>query len=525
MASSSKSGSKRDPSKQLTALGKSGKTGVLQVAPASGTPSDVFLMGGEIIACNTPEDGQRLADLLVASGALDRPSMAAAQDSLSDGEDLADTLVASGAVAGGQVMEARSALFRDNIVWALAWSASKANFRAEDAVFPANMQFGLEREQVLADAQAWRDRVEAVLDRFGGDELWTAGPKRPPGCDKETWASLDRQQTIDDLLALLPPPRRDAAEKLALWLQMGALISPDASSTDESEQPAVDLEPDDLESVELEAGEVEEHAEDDYAKAAAGGFIKSYEILDKVDLSGMEVVGEGEPSAPSMEAIEAVDFDDEFDSHADGSDVVEAGADDTRPAVKSLSFLDDGALDTGDFEVFDDGSEDADLVVDDVSADSIPAVSLTEDEDDAGASASIDLQDLDTPFTREQLNEFHERISVFNNIFRIVFGTFAEHISPDKALQRFNALLGSGQRQYPELFRNLEVELDGTIAPSALINNLAACPPGDYGSLLHQGLYELIFSHLYDAKDMLPGDAEMQMMEKIVVFERQLHQM
>ena len=57
-----------------------------------------------------------------------------------------------------------------------------------------------------------------------------------------------------------------------------------------------------------------------------------------------------------------------------------------------------------------------------------------------------------------------------------------------------------------------------------MINNLAACPPGDYGSLLHQGLYELIFSHLYDAKDLLPGDAETGMMEKIVVHERQLQE-
>jgi hypothetical protein len=65
---------------------------------------------------------------------------------------------------------------------------------------------------------------------------------------------------------------------------------------------------------------------------------------------------------------------------------------------------------------------------------------------------------------------------------------------------------------------------DGSIEPVTLINNLAACPPGDYGSLLHQGLYELIFSHLYDAKDLLPGDAETKMMEKIVVFERQIHE-
>ncbi len=500
-----------DPTTRLTDLGEAGKTGILQIVPTAGSQSDVFLMGGEIIACNTVRDAEHLAALLVAAGALDSDAMAATLEGLDGGEDLADTLVASGAVDGAQVMEARATLFRDNIAWALVPAETGTDFEEQDAVFPANMQFGLDRIEVLGDVASWKERIVAVAAQIGSEELWSRGAKRPPGCDKQTWADLAEARTIDALLELLPPPRREAAEKLALWLQMEALVA----VSDEPDEPATEL------------PEEDDHGGDDYAKAAAGGFIKSYEVLDKVDLSGMEVVGEAAiASSGSMEAIEAVDFDDadEYDTHPDAEAPDGDVPRDTRPVVASLSFAEGGDLESGDFEVFDAGSEDADLVVDDISSESIAAISL-EDDDDAGASASIDIDDLDTPFTREQLNEFHERISVFNNIFRIVFETFAEHITPDKALQRFNALLGSGQRQYPALFKELAVELDGTIAPSALINNLAACPPGDYGSLLHQGLYELIFSHLYDAKDMLPGDAEMQMMERIVVFERQLHQM
>ena len=522
MASSSKSGSRRDPSSQLSGLGESGETGVLQVAPVAGLPSDVYLMGGEIIACETGEDRRLLADLLVAAGALDADVMAATLDGLGPDDDLADTLVSGGAVDGRQVMEARSALFRDNIAWALAWSGSETSFEAQDAVFPPNMQFGLDREQILTEVWTWRERVAEVLGLVGSDRRWTSGAQRPPGCDRETWANLAEARTIDQLLALLPPPRRVAAEKLALWLHMGVLVDPDASLSPELGE----AEPDEGK-IEAEPDESGAHAGDHYAKAAAGGYIKSYEVLDKVDLSGLEVVGEAERGPPSLEAIEAVDFDDDFETHADTGEAPEDPDPlDTRPSLQPLSFLEGGDLESGDFEIFEEESEDSELVVDDVSAESLVAVSLKEDDaDDAGTSASINLEGLDSLFTREQLNEFHERISVFNNIFRIVFGTFAEHISPEKALQRFNALLGSGQRQYPELFKDLKVEPDGTIAPSALINNLTACPPGDYGSLLHQGLYELIFSHLYDAKDMLPGDAEMQMMEKIVVFERQLHQM
>ena len=521
MAQYSKTGSRPDPTSQLTAHGESGQTGVLHVAGSIGPDSEIFLMGGEIIACNTAEDRRLLSDLLVAAGALDAEAMAVTVDSLDSDEDLADALVSSGAVEGGQVMEARSGLFRDNIAWALVSDEAEASFEDRDMVFPVNMQFGLDRDEVLGDVRSWRERIASVLELLGTDRVWVAGAQRPPGCDKHTWSQLDDGRTVEQLLGLLPPPRRDAAEKLSLWLQLGALMDPEVENSTDLDEGDTEIDP----SLGTRGDA------DDYAKAAAGGFIKSYEILDKVDLSGMDVVGEEEPSGPpSMEAIEAIAFDDgdEYDTQSEVEDIDDLPlAGDTRPVAKALSFLEGGDLDTGDFEVFDDGSEDAELVVDDVSADSIVAVDLGDDRDgdDAGASASINVDELDTPFTREQLNDFHERISVFNNIFRIVFGTFAEHISPEKALQRFNALLGSGQRQYPELFKDLEVEADGTIAPSALVNNLSACPPGDYGSLLHQGLYELIFSHLYDAKDMLPGDAEMLMMEKIVVFERQLHQM
>ena len=529
MAPSSKTGSSHDPTSLLTAHGESEQTGVVHVDAVAGPDAEIFLMGGQIIACNTAEDRQLLADLLIAAGALDADGMAAAVDGMAPDQDLADALVSSGAVEGGQVMEARSGLFRDNIAWALAWDEATARFEPRDAVFPPNMQFGLDRAAVLAEVRSWRERVSTLLELVGTERRWAAGPKRPPGCDKATWERLEEPRTIDQLLALLPPPRRDAAEKLSLWIQLGALVDPateDSADLDEGDTEIAAEEPD--------------HPEGDhYAKAAAGGFIKSYEVLDKVDLSGVDVVGQsGRTAPPSLEAIEAIGFDDgdEFDAEPEPEEAPEPDLDEaleslptsnTRPVARALSFLEGGDFDTGDFEVFDDGSEDADLVVDDLSSESMVAISIGEDfeADDAGASASIDLDELDTPFTREQLNEFHERISVFNNIFRIVFGTFSEHISPAKAIQRFNALLGSGQRQYPELFKDLEVEPDGTIAPSALINNLAACPPGDYGSLLHQGLYELIFSHLYDAKDMLPGDAEMLMMEKIVVFERQLHQM
>jgi hypothetical protein len=271
----------------------------------------------------------------------------------------------------------------------------------------------------------------------------------------------------------------------------------------------------------------------DYEKAAAGGFIKSYEVLDKVDLSGVDVIGAGphtDPALPpiglqSLGEIEAIGEIEGLEEEEEEPPEIEVSRGPSEDADSiQLTPFETGDFEASDFEaVFDEGSADTDATIH--PPDSSDGEFETE-EDDGDAQAG-DFSALDenarARFDDEKVAAFIERVGIFNCIFRIIFATFSEHIGDPKARQRFNALLGSSQRQYPELFRRLQVDADGSIDPSALINNLAARPPGDFGSLLHQGLYELIFSHLYDAKDLLPGDAETKMMEKIVVYERQLH--
>lgn len=521
-----RAGKETDLTVRLLGLCESGETGVLFVRPPGGKEARIFLMGGDIVSCTTDRDAALFSELLVARGA-DAGEIAEVAERLGPEEDLADALVASGVVDGGMVMEVRSSLFSENLAWGLLSKSAAADFEAMEAVFPPNMQFGVDRTDAIRSVTTWRERSYAVLDLLARDDVFVAGSTRPPGCTSGTWEALAEPRTMQALLDLLGPPRRDGAERLALWLQVGALVppppppqeAPPAAPEEEKTPPA-----------------------DDYSRAAMGGFIKSYGVFDKVDLSaGHGAPGDHLPerhAPPSLEAIEAIDFDDDLDALladeglaavlsgevAKDEDAGEEPAElqpDTRQSLRPAPELAGSEADSGDFEVFDAIAEDGDVDIDDsVSG----PVDFPGDGEDAGASASIDLDELDTPFTREQLAEFHERIGVFNSIFRILHETFCQHITKEKTRLRFAALLASGQRQYPVLLKDLEVEPDGSLSPSALVNNLACCPPGDYASKLHQGLYELIFSHLYDAKDMLPSDAEERMMGQIIVFERKLHQ-
>ncbi len=587
--------SKSDLQAHIKKAHKQGHTGVLRVRASDWPEHDLYFMGGELIACGSPDDRSELGALLVAAAAVSPDVLLAVHDSLEEGQDLADELVMHGGVAGDAVMAARAHLFADNLAWASVAPAPDLTFESQDAVFPPNMQFGLVLDDALAELKAWSRSAGPTLKVLHDGLLYAASGDAPDDVAPDLWEALQTPSTLPALIATLGPPRRDAAIRAAGLLKAKRLLFVDEGSDGETDaadpgDSAIEVEPPAFQHAALDLAEPEflteaeddeelsgdpedlaapadepaaaheptgdeQITEEDYERAARGEFIKSYDVLDKVDLSGVKVLGaekqaEQDESLPAIEAI-----GDEYDEDEsaielgdmDSMDGIAALADedladagfgptDTRPEVAPVSATsDDIELMSDDFAMFDMGDgapappvQEVEIAFDaddDVlSEEPLAAVVLDEDED-AGATGTFNVGEEVGVFDREQLNDFHHRIDVFNNIFRIIFRSFSEHIGPEKSQQRFNALLSSSQRQYPELFENLAVDADGSILAAPLVNNLSNCPPGDYGSLLHQGLYELIFSHLYNAKDMLPGNAETEMMEQIVVFERQLHQM
>ena len=555
--------SKSDLQTRIRSINKKGQTGILRVRALDWPDHDLFFMGGELIACGCPDDLDAIGALLVAVDAVASEALGAVRDSLQEGEDLADELVQRGGVSGAAVMAARGHLFTDNLAWACIAPTARFNFESQDAVFPPNMQFGLVLKTVLSDLKAWQRAVAGAIDPLQqGDEYQAVG-EAPDGISPDAWHGLVAPFGLSDVLSAVGPPRRSALTRVAELLAANSLVPADDSPLLDGDDTEVVGDSADLPRAPGDvAGDEskDQITHEDYERAALGEFIKSYDVLDKVDLSGVKVLGaeQGGSAHPSIPAIEALgaDFDDEESAielgDQDSMDGIMALDDDdileglakplqTRPELAPVPVPavadedDDIELMSDDFAMFEAPDEadrppvqdveiNFDADEDAVSAEPLPAV-VTDEEEDAGASGTFNVGEEVGVFVREQLNDFHHRIDVFNNIFRIIFKSFAEHIGSEKSQQRFNALLSSSQRQYPELFQNLAVDTDGAILAAPLINNLSNCPPGDYGSLLHQGLYELIFSHLYDAKDMLPGNAETEMMEQIVVFERQLHQM
>jgi hypothetical protein len=286
---------------------------------------------------------------------------------------------------------------------------------------------------------------------------------------------------------------------------------------------------------------------DDYEKAARGHFVKSYDVLDKVDLSGtmdggphhevatfgaieaVEVGGEIDDDLADVESDEHMGFTGDFDafseSDADGPDG-------------------DGIGELGDDALSQATDEDDDMVVDVESGDGLESIRSSDvlqsvvvdagldDDEDAAAqveqsvSVTGELERVaGSAFSREELRAFHDRVDVFNAMFRIMWRTFARHLGAEATRQRFEQKIAGCLVGYPELFRDVQVADDGSVRATALVNNLTPqAATGGAQETLHQGLYELMFAHMFDAKEFLPPEAEATMMEQVVAFERQLHE-
>jgi len=532
---------------EVTRLGSKGETGILTVDAGDWATCRVYLMGGDIIAANEDDTNARLGSLLQAVGAVGADTLESVSAN-ANGGDLGDLLVRGKHVSGADLMTARAQLFRDAFLWASGAESPSIQFDSQDAVFPDNMQFGVDRSALVDETKGWLKATKPARKLIrDAASVVVANGDRPEAVSQAAWERLQSPLGGMALLDALDSSREAGMQLLASLLADGRLGAPDEED-DLIELDSVDpLDPEGADPIELDVDE-EVDLEDDYERAKRGDFIKSYEVLDKVDLSGVAVLGADVPDVEIValelgdgdEAV-ALGGDDEDDELDDGLDDVLAAIDDppldTAPQLARLHQPQpEGVVapTDDDFAMFDseDIAEDFELeaesgLVDLLDEDEAGLVEL-HDEDESGVLVTgdqIDLAAADSgPFGRVELAAFHERINIFNNIFRIIFRTFSEHIGPDNSLQRFNALLSSNQRQYPELFADILVADDGSVQPAPLIRNLANCTASDHGSLLHQGLYELIFSHLYDAKDMLPGDVESGMMEQILVFERQLHQ-
>ena len=501
---------------ELSRLREAGSTGILHVSGADWPSSELYLMDGEIVACCSSHDATNLERILLSSQLIDENVLNQWRPWLDEGADLIDMMVADGQFPNDELIVARSSLFDDNFAWTLAHPAPVLMFEELDVVFPDNIQFDLDGSVLIGDVVAWINTVSDVLNAAADPSQQFAGTgDLPEGWSEDDWRQLCSPRPMSELLELLGPPRTEATMLIREWMNSG-LLAP--AGSDYQPPPS---------------------AEDDYAKAARGDFVRSYEVLDKVDLTGVPILGLGETPEESEDTLDHEETDatteeetlpplalgEYSETEEQNSDLASAGF--QAEPIGAVAVIDAPPPAIDDWGSMSDEPppimNDEELAAEAESWDHIQPI---------GSLSALEAVDGEPPlipgagtnFSAGQLAAIGERIDTFNNIFRIIFETFSDHLGPDATSDRFASLLGSSDREKTQLFDGLRPESDGTVTAEGLIANLADLDSDDPEDTLKGGLYELLFSHLSDSKDLLPGEAEATMMERLVVFERQLNQ-
>ena len=528
-------------------------TGILHLRAAACTDADVYFMSGAVISVSTLADDWLLARLMASCGALGREELQALQSDL-DSMPLPDSLLQRDLLTVDTLQRIQSECFHENFMRACVSPWESADFLAEDVVFPPNMQLGVDTLALLEEAEAWYNRVRALLAIVArpSDPLFMRTGSPPPEDEGHSAvASLCREPiTFSEIVARSPfsPFRTElflvkmvAAETLSISVDPGQDREPisvtgDLETVLETLELGETLTSTAIEPMtggaealgheafeELDAEGRGDDGEIDYEHVAAGGHAKIYDVLDKVDLSHMDAI----PSAgPEFMAGEA-DDDEMIVAGGEESFEVPAGESDDADSSEMLIEIDSEDYPGESDSNFDappihlSGTEEAlELAIEEEDEDSAPSVIeiLTDPPD-----VSDDEISVNTGFSTAQVDSFRMRIGVFNEIFRVIFDTFRAALGDEAVLDRFGRFLKDDSLQYPSLFRDLSVGEDGTLKAAALIQNLADAEPVDSDSYLHQGLYELIYVHLYDAKDVLTPEQEQSMMDQIAAHEETLH--
>ncbi len=514
-------------------------TGILRFRNPLHTHLDIYLMDGQVIGTTSPADVWLLGRLLLCGRAAEASALERAVGLATDAASLAELLLEGALVSPETLQNIQAERFRENVYAACAFSPGDGGFEVDESVFPPEVQLGVQTDRLVEEAILWFNLVQPLWSMSGvvPSPVFQLVPDRRINRPRAGAALLallrDGPLPLDDLLARSPLSGVRTLEALAI-LAADELVSqvevtppavPSFFQTDESsveeDAPPVIME----EATPSPAVVDVERLQVDYDAVTRGHFVHSYDVLDVVDMTGIEhltPMADGEPMEVAVGGAESGEGDESGEGEVERSffetsepPVIDQGLDDVLAlplghAVRNgADFLDDETQ----IEVHEE--------------DSGIHRAVTPEELTARAQSSS-LRNLvgslgEERFDARTLQGFADRIDIFNSIFQIIFRTFASQIGPERTIERFNHFLSDESLQYPALFRGLHPENDGALPPEALVRNLAQSPLGDPAAFLHQGLYELIYVHLYDAKDLLPPDVERDMMDQIDAFEQRLH--
>ncbi len=568
MADSRRNSKSQDPLRVLREQLALGVTGCLSLRDKEGAELSVYVMQGELLASNGPEDSRWIVRRLVNNGALTETQGERLTARLAAGDRLEDMLF--GQVPDDLLLDTMAARFRQSVLDFLFVSALPT-FEPMEAIFVDNIQVGHDSQALLAELEGRRDRVRGLRARAPGVTI-RHGRGRPRSLDEARILDLcESSVRLADLIASSPMEQGETLDIVHTMLGAGLLIADGFFPTDDDEPTEVSGSELGLEGGEV-ADDVSESVEpwtedgqasqvvniapiDDWATPLADAPHVSLTPDLEVDDEPLVSAQDAAPPTPEEEVLRAVESEHlraiaeethrqaaeealraEMERELSWTEEEEGGAPKVIPpgfdffAAKDEDqealFIDhdrtigrgagEGMYSGGIRDVVDLGPGARAPKPDDdgiIEADSLESLS---DEE----RAQVRALSFGAPPVEE--SEIRAAFDVVNQALREIARVLDEQNGAGAGRAFVQLLIEGTPAEFSPLFRGVEARKDGRLPIEGVLRNLRDRPKAEHRQLVHRGVEDLMERALTLSCEELDDDAADALAERVLGLQKQL---
>lgn len=522
-----------------------GTTGCLSVV-ARGGLLRLYVMNGEILASDSPEDDGQILRRTAVCGITDRATAAALMRRAQE-TPIAELLFESLPEETAQRLVYDR--FRENVGNWLA-ADSPAEFEALPTIFHPNLQVGHDSRELLGQLEVILARTHTLRTGGGFQQRLYNGPHAPHHPDAKALHQLvGGGRTVAQILRISPFEELHTLDRLALMLEDEELTTADEAHRARPEPV-----------VEVIAVEV---APDDAPTIASPEPNEVHALVETIPVEAVEDASASEEPEELIEAMEAADGSPaSVDALAGsrGHDRDEAGDEDeeqertsqldSAPPAAALSAPDPEEADAGpgfrpnsanpegmagdmsaaDLALFEDndGGRGTNQFVykgDDVADDRIDlnareeAISLELPQDERPASSSVQVRYSGPALTNA---DARRKIDIANEILKYMAAALDDKNGIGSGNATIQLLLESSPAEFAVIFHDVRASSEGAANADTILSNLRRRPPTEHRRLLNRALTDLIERAMNAAAEELDDDVLDEVLESCAGFQQRL---
>jgi hypothetical protein len=449
-------------------------TGRLTVGAGAGQVS-VYLMAGDVIAAESPDDQRVLLHLLRRNGVLSHGKADSLEEALDESKNVFGDLIDA---AGDRLEPALAGRFRNNLATFLG-SVSRPEWKQLPAVFVDNIQLGHDTRTLISDMCAVHDQANTL----NVDDTVKTGVVP---FETESQLSIGKalgntERTLSSVLLDLPIEELEGRLALKHMLDVGMIVVPGT-------EPVLnaDNNTDDSPSQSTQAADADTII--DAVRPKPDADVKSDARSEASDRHIQKLQSKGSYAPSNLDdwlEQSSVRDDDELDFFADHD--------------HDRSTVEDGNFSTATHNL-----------------DKIEVMDMN--------GAPGESHPTHAKFGAPALSEDDAfgKVQVANEVLNVVVKAFDRVEGNGRGAAVVQLLVDGSPSKFAALFHNLTVGKLGTLPDVSLLHNLYARPQSEHRQLITNGLSDMIERALSSAADELPDDDFDTMYEAVAGYRQRL---